>query len=130
MIQIRTLDQSTAGMRIEGPSLSLPSAVVTIRELITFRVQNEVERYNWEKPEKYYGLVQPTDVETVLNGPSKRAFKPIQVDKQIEAALQAFEKQRIIVLTPKGQAESLDDTVSLFDGDEVSFLRLVPLVGG
>ena len=108
----------------------MPSADVTIRELITFRVQNEVERYNRERPEKYYGLVQPADVETTLNGPSDRAFKPIDPGKQIDAAIQAFEKQRIIVLTPKGQAESLDDTVSLFDGDEVSFLRLVPLIGG
>ena len=130
MIQIRTLDQSTAGMRIEGPSLSLPSADVTIRELITFRVQNEVERYNRERPEKYYGLVQPADVETTLNGPSKRAFKAIDPRKQIEAAIHAFEKQRIIVLTPRGQVESLDETVSLYDGDEVSFLKLVPLVGG
>jgi hypothetical protein len=89
-----------------------------------------VRRYNAKRSGRYYGLVQPSDLEKMLNGPTERRFQPIDVDRQVDVALEAFRKQRFLVLLPSGQAEDLDTPVQLNEGDAVSFMRLVPLVGG
>ncbi|AIE86318.1 hypothetical protein [Fimbriimonas ginsengisoli] len=130
MPTIRTIDETAAGAKVEGPSLQLDRDEMTVRDLIALRVREEVRRYNRDRPEKYYGLVQPTDVETMLNGPAARRFQLVDADHQVQVALKAFRDQRFIVLLPDGQAESLEDRAQFFEGDQVSFLRLVPLVGG
>jgi hypothetical protein len=98
--------------------------------LIALRVRAEVRRYNNERSDRYFGLVRPSDVESAINGTVFRKFKPIDADSQVEIALKGFNAQRFVVLLPNGQADSLAEKVSLVDGDSVSFLRLVPLVGG
>jgi hypothetical protein len=127
---ITIIDETTSGTRQEGPTLSFPEPKITIRNLITARIYDEVERYNNRGPDKYYGLVQPSDIETALNSPRDRRFKKVDGDMQAAVALAAFESQRLLVLLPNRQAESLDETVTLSDGDEVTFLRLIPLIGG
>ena len=99
-------------------------------ELIALRVRAEVRRYNNAADGWFYGLVQPSDVERMVNGPAERRFRPIDADRQVEVALQAFRESRFLVLLPEGQAVSVDEMVTLREGDEVGFLRLVPLVGG
>lgn len=130
MVTVRTFDESTLGAMVDGPVLELPGSRITIRELITLRVRAEVDRYNREQPERYYGLVQPSDVEEMLNGPRTRSFRKISADAQVKIALDAFERQGFLVLLPAGQASSLDEEVTLYPDDSVSFLRLVPLIGG
>ena len=66
----------------------------------------------------------------MINGPIRRVFRHIDADRQVEVAIKAFRDQRFVVLLPDRQAERLDEVVTLKDGDEVSFLRLLPLVGG
>jgi hypothetical protein len=130
MATIHMIDETTSGARFEGSSFEIGTDALTVRDLINLRVREEVRRYNNDRPLRYYGLVQPSDLEQMLNGPAARNFRPIDADRQVDVALRAFEDQRFIVLLPNGQAETLDDEVSLRDGDEVSFLRLVPLIGG
>jgi hypothetical protein len=45
-------------------------------------------------------------------------------------ALHAFERQRYVVYVDGRQVLDLDDIVPLRLGSKVTFLRLVPLVGG
>jgi hypothetical protein len=130
MPTINLIDETTAGGRIDVSTLDIESDDITVGELIALRVRSEVRTYNNNKAENFYGLVQPLDIETQINQPGKRAFRPIDADAQVEVALHAFRKQRFVVLLPKGQAESLEQRVRFTDGEEVSFLRLVPLVGG
>ncbi|HLK15083.1 MAG TPA: hypothetical protein VKT78_09780 [Fimbriimonadaceae bacterium] len=124
------IDETTAGGRFEAPPLDLSDESLTVRDLISLRVRAEVRRYNSERSGRFYGLVQPNDLERLLNGPTERQFKPIDADRQVDVALKAFCDQRFLVLLPDGQAEDLDTPVRLRDGDEVSFMRLVPLMGG
>jgi len=130
MTTIRTVDETTAGGRTEGPVLELEGTDFTVRDLISLRVREEVRRYNNRPTGRYYGLVQPTDLETMLNGPTEGKVRQIDADAQVATALQAFKKQQVLVLLPDRQAMDLDEPVALSDGDEVGFLRLVPLVGG
>ena len=102
----------------------------TVIDDIELRVRAEVRRYNNERTGRFYGLVQPSDLEKLINGPTERQFRPIDADRQVEVAIKAFADQRFLVLLPDGQVEDLDAPVRLSEGDEVSFMRLVPLVGG
>jgi hypothetical protein len=130
MTSVRTIDESTSGTRIEGPVVEWETEEILVRDLIALRVRAEVRRYNNEHSGRYYGLVQPSDLEQMLNGPTERRFHPIDADRQVEVALKAFLDQRFLILLPDRQAESLEEPVRLKDGDEVGFLRLVPLIGG
>lgn len=130
MPRILIVDETTAGGRFEAPPLQIDAERPSLRDLIALRVRAEVRRYNNERPERFHGLVQPNDLERMLNGPAERRFRPIDADRQVEVALKAFRDGRFLVLLPDRQAEDLDEVVELADGDAVGFLRLVPLVGG
>lgn len=130
MPSIRMIDETTAGGRFEAPALQIEAERITLRDLIALRVRAEVRRYNNERGDRFYGLVQPSDLEQMVNGPAVRRFRPIDADRQVEVALKAFRDGRFLVLLPDRQAEGLDEALDLSDGDEVGFLRMVPLVGG
>lgn len=130
MPSIRMIDETTSGGRFEAPALQIEAEGITLRDLIALRVRAEVRRYNNERGDRFYGLVQPSDLEQMVNGPAVRRFRPIDADRQVDVALKAFGDGRFLVLLPDRQAESLDEALDLGEGDEVGFLRMVPLVGG
>jgi len=110
-------------VRVSGESIS-------VRELIRQRVVQEVEHYNTSQPAVFRMLVQPSDTEKTLNG--FKFHKPRLVDPvaQYERALQAFDGNGFIVLVDDRQMEQLDDEIPLHPETRVTFLKLVPLVGG
>lgn len=128
--RIQIIDESTTGERNEGPTLDFATQIVSIREIIESRIEAEVAAYNQGRPGKFAGLIKPTEAETHLNPARQVKFKPVDAARQIEVALKAFKSGSLLVLLPKKQASDLDELVELAPGDEVSFLRLVPLIGG
>lgn len=128
-------DETTGGApgtRQPAIELTFPTEHITVRELIRERVYQEVQDYNLNLAQKgvFRGLVQPTDAEQTLNG--YKLKKPRQIDwkPQFDKAVEAFEKNAVLVLVNDRQAESLDETIQITRGTEVSFLKLTPLVGG
>ena len=103
---------------------------ISIRELIRQRVTQEVEEFNSRQPAVFRMLVQPSDTERTLNG--FKFHKPRLVDPitQYEKALEAFEGNGFIVLADDYQVQGLDDEIALHPETYVTFLKLVPLVGG
>jgi hypothetical protein len=123
-------DETTAGQKLHEWSLEFLTEHITVRELIRCRVQEEVQDYNRRQPDVFRGLVQPTDAERTLNGFKLRRGRQIDWKQQFEKALEAFEQSRVLILVGERQAESLDEDIEIKPGTEVTFLRLVPLVGG
>ncbi len=116
--------EETARLLLEG----LPSPL-TLRDLIRFRVREEVARYNASPLPRFKGLVQPTDAEAHLNGyllPRTR----MDWEAQAVTAIRAFERNGFFVFVGERQVGDLDEELSVADTDVVSFVRLVPLVGG
>ena len=103
---------------------------ISIRELIRQRVTQEVEDFNSRQPAVFHMLVQPNDTERTLNG--FKFHKPHLVDSrtQYEKAIEAFEGNGFIVLVDNYQVQELDDEIALHPDTTVTFLKLVPLVGG
>lgn len=111
-------------------TLNLPNNYVSVRELIENRVRKEVEDYNEKQPEIFNMLVQPTHTERVLNGFKFKEKRKIDWREQYEKAVQAFERNSFIVLTDEIQMESLEQIIEVTPDTNITFLKLVPLVGG
>lgn len=103
---------------------------ISVRELIRQRVYQEVEQFNQRQPAVFRMLIQPNETERTLNG--FKFHKPRQVDPetQYEKAIEAFAGNGFIVLVDDKQVEYLDDEIALHPETSVTFLKLVPLVGG
>ena len=103
---------------------------ITVRELIRSRVYQEVKDYNTSQPEYFRGLVQPTDTEKTLNGYKFRQLRQIDWEKQFEKAIAAFEGNGFVILVDDEQLTELEEEIVVAPGTSVTFLKLVPLVGG
>jgi hypothetical protein len=103
---------------------------ISVRELIRARVANEVRDYNLRQPEYFRGLVQPTDAERSLNGFKIRKGRRIDPEKQFELAIKAFYSNGFILLVNDRQVDKLEDEIEIRPDTTVTFLKLVPLVGG
>jgi hypothetical protein len=123
-------DETAAGERTNTLTLEFLTARVTARELIRRRVYEEVQEYNLSTPEYFRGLVQPAEAEKVLNGYKLRERRKIDWEEQYARAVEAFERNGFLMLVDDRQVESLDEEIELKVDTEVSFVKLVPLVGG
>lgn len=68
----------------------------------------------------------------VVRYPSNRATEVAQIDSEAEVhkALRAFAAGSYIILVNGQQVEHLDEELSFSSNTKVTFLRLMPLVGG
>jgi wobble nucleotide-excising tRNase len=124
-------DETATGAVLHQRTLDFLDEDVTVRELITRRVQEEVREYNRTADRAMFvGLVQPTDAEAALNGYRMRTRRELSWERQRDAALAAFRANGFFVLVGDRQVESLDERIHIGLGTEVSFVKLVPLVGG
>jgi hypothetical protein len=123
-------DESATGETLLELTLNVSAERITVRDLIRHRVWHEVEEYNQRKPDTFRGLVQPTDSERTLNGYRLKQPRAIDATTQLAKALDAFQRNQIIMLVDDRQVESLDEEITLRPNTRVSFLRLTPLVGG
>lgn len=127
------LDRSTANLHGKPEqtfTLICPDDQLTVRELLRLRIWQEVEAYNQKQGSLFNGLVQPGNTERTLNGYKMKRPRQIDADAQYELAQQAFEQNGFVVLVGERQAESLDESFAPQAIGEVTFLKLVPLVGG
>lgn len=111
-------------------TLNFPKNHISVRELIEARVREEVENYNHKQPEVFRMLVQPSLAERVLNGFKFKEKKNINEREQYEKAIQAFDRNGFIILVDEIQVECLDQIIEIEPETSVTFLKLVPLVGG
>lgn len=107
------VDETTAGGRSDGWGMEIAEERLALRELIRRRIFQEVAEATagrLVRPAKEGGRVDP------------RA--------QTEAALAAFGRNGFLVLVGDRQITELDEEIDLPFGTEVTFLKLVALVGG
>lgn len=128
--QLPVYDETVSGERTPACTLDFLNERITVRELIRERVYQEVREFNARTPEVFRGLVEPTDAERVLNGYKLRRHRRIDWEEQFLRATEAFERNGFFILIDDRQAESLTEEVSITPSTQVSFVKLLPLVGG
>jgi hypothetical protein len=130
MPTITIRDETLTGQSIAEHPLDLLTERVTVRELIRSRVYQEVQDYNRRRPETFRGLVRPTDAEETLNGFRVRNHRQLDWKQQFDKACDAFERNGFFVLVNDRQPDSLDEELTIDPTKTVTFVKLVPLVGG
>ncbi len=130
MTTLTVHDETASGRKTNTFTLDCLTERMTVRELIRTRIYQEVRDYNRKEPEYFRGLVEPTDAERVLNGYKLKAKRKIDWEEQYQQAIEAFERNRFFVLVGDKQATGLDEEFEVKVETEVSFVKLVPLVGG
>lgn len=130
--QLKTVDQVPGAPTVEGPRLTFRVGRVTLREIVRARVRIEVDCHNANlEPRSRIGLIETPRVEQELNGPRREQPRPpLAIESQVDAALDAVRKGRVIVLFNGEQVSDLDAPLLVTPVSEARFLRLVPLVGG
>lgn len=123
-------DETIAGKSFKEWSLEFLTEKITVRELIRSRVYQEVQDYNAKTDDVFRGLIQPEGTEKVLNGFKPKQKRVIDWKRQFEHALKAFKSNQILILVNTRQAEDLDEEIIISADTAVSFVKLVPLVGG
>ncbi|MDI5961992.1 hypothetical protein POF50_031630 [Streptomyces sp. SL13] len=133
MATVTFVDETTSGSRDEAWALAVAEERLSLRELIRRRIFQEVAEFNAAAhtgTRMFRGLVTPTRTETALNGARAREPRRIDAEEQFARAVTAFGRNGFVVLVGDRQVEDLDARIELALGAEVTFLKLVPLVGG
>jgi hypothetical protein len=105
---------------------------LTLRTLIAERVRIEFDKQR--DAAKQPTLLVDSEMLRQLNPyakrPESRCETVLTADDAIEHALKAFRQNRFFVLVEGRQVEDLDDVIPFRPTSEVTFVRLVPVVGG
>jgi hypothetical protein len=130
-VVLKTVDQVLGAPLAEGPQLTFEVGSITARELVRARVELEVDRHNSNAPQHgTVSLVTPAPEERALNGARTPQRRLLNAERQIEVALEAVRKRRVVILFNGAQVNDLDAPLVVTPISEARFLKLVPLVGG
>jgi hypothetical protein len=128
-VALKIVDQTLGIHPPVTRELRLVSERITLRELLKRRIDEEVAELNAGGGDEIKPLVAPMEQESRLNGekPTRRTVDP---ERQLAAAVEAFERRRIVIIVDSRQVLDLDQAIVVTPDTEVRFLKLVPLVGG
>ena len=127
---LRVYDHTPGAPRAAARTLKLATERITLRELIRRRVESEVAAHNASLGGSFDGLVQPTDSTAAATGYRLWQRRMLDADEQIRVALDAFQRRGFIVLFDERHIEDLDTDLVQTGDNEITFLKLVPLIGG
>jgi hypothetical protein len=128
MVRVKVVDETTTGNRDDDWTFEVAEERLPLQEVIRRRVYEEVAGHNSAAAGGVFrGLVRPADAEVVRDG--FRTTADIAPERQCEV-LKAFGRNGLVVLVGDRHIEKLDEIVALPAGVEITFLRLVALVGG
>jgi hypothetical protein len=128
-VALKIVDQTLGVHPPITRELRLVSERITLRELLKRRIDEEVVELNAGRDE-IKPLVAPTEQERRLNGEKPIRRRLVDPERQLAAAVEAFERNRFVVIVDHQQVLDLDHPIVIAPTTEVRFLKLVPLVGG
>jgi hypothetical protein len=89
-----------------------------------------VESHNLHSGDRFNGLIEPGEAEKKLNGENAAMGRHVDPDRQVEAAINAFETGRYFLLIDDHQLVGLDDVIVINPNTKIVFLKILRLVGG
>jgi hypothetical protein len=125
-------DETTFGLGgdAEEFKLAVSAETITVEDLIRARVYEEVRAHKLHQPEFFRGLIQPTEAERTLNGFEARQRRRIDPEKEFQKAIESFNRNGFFMLVNGRQVDELEEEIEIGAETTVTFLKLVPLVGG
>jgi hypothetical protein len=129
-VALKIIDQTPGGHPPVVRQLRLASERITLRELLARRIAEEVAAINAGDDDIRPLVVAPSEQERRLNGEPAKQRPNVDAARQLAAAIEAFERTRILVVVNRRQLLDLDEDITVTPDTEVRFIKLVPLVGG
>ncbi|MEM9764517.1 MAG: hypothetical protein AAF968_18760 [Pseudomonadota bacterium] len=126
--RLRIRDCVLASPAVHEFVISIREHRLTLGELIAERVRAECDSRQWG--DGAAPLVSPGPVEAALNASASKERPVPDPEAEVAKALAAFEANGFVVLVDDRQVEHLESNVTVEPDTVVTFLRLVPLVGG
>jgi len=123
-------DEDARGYRYYTFRLVNSEDKFSVEALIRFRVENEVKRFNAQRPICFFSLVQPEDVDITARGYRLKNHRYIDGQAQSDMAVNAFEKNSFIVHANGRDYQALDDIIDINQDTEISFIKFMEIVGG
>ncbi len=127
-------DETPGTRRLLAGTVTLSSQRVKAREIVRRRIEEEVKEYNRWKEGLFQGLVQPTQSEPLVNGNivhyELEEGRAIDLQQQIDVAMESFGPQGFHLLFDDRQVGGLDEEVVLTGNNTATFVKFAPLVGG
>jgi hypothetical protein len=123
-------DETPTGQAMAAFTLPGLPETMTARELLRLRVREEVAKYNTAPSARFRGLVRPDGAEAGPDGYHLRTPRPLDWERQADAAERAFARNGFFMLAGDRQVDDLDDVVSLTAHPDIVFVKLIPLAGG
>lgn len=131
MATLRICDERLpGGGPADQPELSGLPDVITVEDLIRWRVREEVARHNAHGTARFTRLIEPSGTESELNGRPESNRKHVNWESQADIAVRGFERNTFFVMVDGQQVCDLSDEIDVLKATEATFIRLVPLVGG
>lgn len=126
-VTLTVCEKSPGGPPAEEYSIELEEERLTVRDLIQNIVFHQVYRLNtaardWNR--------MAGSREKLLNTKTSGQGHTIDWVPKFEQALKAFASNQVILLLDETQVEELDEFVTVTPKTKVTFLKLVPLIGG
>jgi hypothetical protein len=120
-------DQRPGSAKGIARQLQLTSNRITARELVRHRIEADIEADFANRRSAW--LVTPGDTERALNG-ERGPYVQFDVDAYTEVAFQAFERNGFFMIFDGRQVTDLDEVLTVERDSALTFVRLVPMVGG
>lgn len=138
-VQLSIIEKIVGQTERQAFSLRLASQRVPARDIVKTHVRAEVDRLNDQTRRNHAKhdrvasfLVGPHSHETErrLNKGVRRTLKLLDTETEIKAALGGIAAKQVIMLFDDLEVDDLDKELTVTDESKLTFLRLVPLVGG
>ncbi|HEY1012651.1 MAG TPA: hypothetical protein VGE07_08115 [Herpetosiphonaceae bacterium] len=126
-VSVLMRDTTLTGEIMRELRVALESELTTVGGLIAARVRAEVAAHNQRVAEQGAEAEAPPEPRSALAQWDRR---PVDAEREIAAALQAFGRKAYLVLVDREQCDDAECEVLIAPEATVSFLKIVPLIGG
>ena len=116
------------GQRTVQTRLTLPTATLTVRQLIACKVRQEVADYAAHQRPGLSG--EYLSAEALLRAEAPEALVPGAAHTEIARAQRAFAARDYMIVIDNHRLVDAEEMVTLHPQTRVEFIKILPLVGG
>lgn len=123
-------DEDVRGNRFHTLRVPVNQESISVEEIIKARIETEIKKFNIQRPVCFFSLVQPQDSEVTPRGFRLKEHRVIDWQVQLDAALNAFKKNKFLVSANEKDYKKLDDQIDLRSSNEITFVKFMDIIAG
>ena len=131
-MQVLIKEETFAGKILDKITLEINQEILTVGELIAFKVEDAVARHNKQVETEQQGFIHENEAQLNSKLHTHNFVNRQKVDKEQEVykAWQAFKENQMLVMVDNHQVTDLEEEIVMNEYTDLSFIRLPHMVGG